>query len=32
VIVGRGLPSAYRRRYVGGFVFIGDFDFTVRSV
>ena len=32
VIVGGGLPSACRRRCVGGFVFVGDFDFTVGSV
>jgi len=32
VIVGRGLPSTYRQRYVGVLLFIGDFDFTVRSV
>jgi len=32
VIVGRGLLSTYRQRYVGVLLFIGDFDFTVRSV
>jgi len=31
-IVGRGLPSTYRQRYVWVLLFIGDFDFTVRSV